>query len=143
MRVEQRFEVERPREEVVAILRRDEMLLGLFPDAKTEIVKREGERKTLCTHYRALGREGTATFHFDFAPDGDVRFEKICDGKIFRELRGEVRFEKRGGGTRVRIALEGRTKSFVPDFTIRIPLQEQVEKMSDALRRCLAAPAEG
>jgi carbon monoxide dehydrogenase subunit G len=135
MRLEKTFDVRRSRDEAVRILEQDETLTSLFPDSETRIVEKQGDRKTVVSRYRALGREGEATFHFDFLMDGSVRFEKVCDGRVWRELRGEVAFEERGQGTRVSIELEGRTKGFVPEFTIRGPMQEQLEQMATALER--------
>ena len=82
-----------------------------------------------------------ATFHFDFEAGGDVRFEKVCDGRIWRELHGAVTLVERKDKTRVRIELEGRTKALVPEFTIRGPMQDQLEQMAKALKRRLGAKA--
>lgn len=136
--MEKEFDVARPRAEAAALLAEDEVLRALFPDAKTEIVGREGRRKTIESHYTALGRSGVATFHFDFEPEGEVRFEKVCDGHVWRELRGTVTLSERKSRTRVRIALEGRTRALVPEFTIRGPMQDQLEQMAKALKRRLA-----
>jgi hypothetical protein len=134
--MEKTFEVKKSRDRSVEVLDQDETLTGLFPDTETRIVGREGDRKTIVSHYKALGREGDATFHFDFLMDGSVRFQKVCDGKVWRELRGEVTFEERGEDrTRVCIEMEGRTKSFVPEFTIKGPMQEQIEQMARALKK--------
>lgn len=141
MRMEKEFEVARPRAEAAALLADDAVLCELFPDTQTEIVGRKGARKTIASHYTALGREGTATFHFDYAPDGDVRFEKVCDGHVWRELRGAVTLTERKDRTRVRIELEGRTKTLVPEFTIRGPMQDQLDQMAKALKRRLAGKA--
>jgi len=141
VRMEKEFDVDRPRAEAAALLADDEMLCALFPDTQTEIVGREGSRKTIESHYTALGREGVATFHFDFAPDGGVRFEKVCDGRVWKELRGAVTLSDRRQGTRVRIELEGRTKALVPEFTIRGPMQDQLDQMARALKRRLAGKA--
>ena len=132
MHLEKRFDVKCAPEVAVHAIASDDTLVGLFPD--TEIVESDGNRKTLCSHYTALGQEGTATFHFTFLPDGDVEFEKVCDGRVWRALSGSVRFETRGKGTRVRIEMEGRTKSLVPEFTIRGPLRDQMDQMAAALR---------
>jgi hypothetical protein len=137
--MEKEFDVDRPRAEAAALLADDAVLCELFPDTETEIVARKGARKTIASHYTALGREGTATFHFDFAPGGDVRFEKVCDGRVWRELRGAVTLTERKARTRVRIELEGRTKTLVPEFTIRGPMQDQLEQMAKALKRRLSA----
>jgi hypothetical protein len=137
VQLERRFDVKRPRDAAAELAAREETLPALFPHAKTEVVARRGDRTTLRAHYRALGREGTATFHFDFLSDGGVRFEKVCDGRVWRELRGAVSFEKRGRGTRVRIELNGRTKTLVPELAIRSAMQEQMDEMALALREIL------
>ncbi len=137
MHLEKQFDVKRPREEAVAIAARDETLLGLFPDTKTEIVSVAGKRRTARTTYTALGREGTATFHFDFRTDGNVDFEKVCDGNVWRELRGTLSFHAQRGATRVRIEMDGRTKSLVPEFTIKGAMRDQIDQMARALRERL------
>jgi hypothetical protein len=35
--------------------------------------------------------------------------------------------------------MTGRTKAFVPEFTIRGPMQDQIERMAAALRMCIEA----
>ena len=134
MRLEKNFDVNRSRDEAVEVVTRDETLLSLFPEGQTELVARDGDRRTTRTRYTALGREGTATFHFTFLLDGNVRFEKVCDGNVWKQLRGEVSFEDRGKRTRVRIELEGSTKAFVPEFTIKGPMTDQIERMAKAVR---------
>jgi hypothetical protein len=129
--------VRKARDAVVAVACRDETLTGLFPETRTEIVASEGDRRTLRSHYRALGREGTATFHFHFLPEGEVRFEKVCDGRVWRELCGVVSFEGRGDRTRVRVEMDGRTKPLIPEFTIRGEMQNQIEQMAQALRETI------
>ena len=137
MHLEKQFDVKRPRAESVAIAARNDTLLGLFPDTKTELVAAEGARRTTRTTYNALGREGTATFHFDFRADGDVDFQKVCDGNVWRELRGTLTFRERAGGTRVCIEMDGRTKGLVPEFTIKGAMRDQIDQMARALRRRL------
>jgi hypothetical protein len=139
--MEKAFDVDRPRSDAAALLADDEVLCALFPDSKTEIVSRSAQRKTVKSHYTALGRAGVATFHFDFQPTGDVRFEKVCDGRVWRELRGAVTLVERKDKTRVQIELEGRTKALVPEFTIRGPMQDQLEQMAKVLKRRLSAKA--
>jgi hypothetical protein len=117
----------------------DETLLGLFSDAKTEIVAREGRRRTTRTHYQALGREGVATFHFDFLPEGTIEFEKVCDGNVWQELVGAVSFRELGEGTRVTLRMDGRTKTFVPEFAIRGEMRKQIDQMASALQACIEA----
>ena len=142
MHLEKQFDVKLSRESAAEIAARESTLLDLFPDSKTEIIESSGNRRTTRTHYTALGREGTATFHFTFQPDGDVAFEKVCDGNVWRELKGSLSFRDRGERTRVRIAMDGRTKSFVPEFTIKGAMRDQIEQMARALRECLAAGAD-
>jgi len=137
--LEKEFSVKRPRAESARIAAQDDTLLGLFPDTRTEIVERVGNRRTACSHYTALGRAGTATFHFTFRDDGDVEFEKVCDGNVWRELKGTLRFRPQGDRTRVQIAMDGRTKALVPEFTIKGAMRDQIEQMADALRRRLEA----
>ena len=139
MRLERRFQVKKPREKVIELIEQDETLTGLFPDTDTRVVDRSGDRRTMVSRYRALGREGEATFHFTFLVDGNVRFEKVCDGKVWRSLRGALRFEERGDKTRVCIELDGRTKRLVPEFTIKGPLEDQIDEMVTALKRRIRA----
>lgn len=134
MHLEKQFDVRRPRSHAVEIAGRDETLLGLFPETKTEIVKSEGNRRTTRSEYSALGRTGTVTFHFTTLDDGDVEFEKVCDGNVWRELKGRLSFEERGERTRVRVAMDGRTKALVPEFTIKGAMRDQLEEMAGALR---------
>ena len=138
MRMDKCFEVGRDRDHAVSVVGREETLARLFPESRTEIVGRKGDRVTARTHYAALGREGVATFHFDYLMDGNVRFEKVCDGNVWKELRGELIFDEPddgGAGCTVTIEMEGRTKGLVPEFTIRGPMKEQLEQMAEALRR--------
>jgi len=139
VRLEKKFEVDRPPEFASRIASLDETLLSLFADAKTEIVEREGNRRTTRSHYNALGREGVATFHFHSLPDGRISFEKVCDGNVWQELSGTVLFEKRGGGTQVTLKMVGRTKALVPEFAIRSPMRDQIEQMASSLRACIEA----
>jgi hypothetical protein len=135
MKLSKEFEVGASRERAEAVLAEDETLTSLFPDTVTEIVAREGRRRTARSRYKLLGQDGEATFHFDAEPDGSVRFEKVCDGRIWKELTGRVTLAARGAKLRVRIDLEGRTKGFVPEFTIKAPLQKQIDDMARALRK--------
>lgn len=138
MRLVKEFEVGKARKTAVALVAKDETLVGLFPDAETEIVERKKDRKTTRSRYRVLGREGEATFHFTFGKDGDVAFSKVCDGRVWKRLDGSLTFEAAGAKkTLVRIAMEGATKTLVPEFTIKGPMQEQIEQMAAALRERL------
>ena len=139
MRLERRFRVRQPREKVIELIEKDETLTGLFPDTDTRVVERSSDRKTTVSRYRALGREGEATFHFTFLVDGNIRFEKVCDGNVWRQLCGTLTFEEESDGTRVSIELDGKTKTLVPEFTIKGPMQEQIDQMAKALKRRIQA----
>ena len=139
MRLERRFQVSQPREKVIELIEKDETLTGLFPDTDTRVVDSDRDRKTTVSRYRALGREGEATFHFTFLVDGNVRFEKVCDGNVWRRLRGTLTFEERGDATRVTVELDGKTKTLVPEFTIKGPMEEQIDQMVTALKRRIKA----
>jgi hypothetical protein len=108
--------------------------VSLFEGAQTEVVKRAGNQLTTHSKFRALGRDSNATFHFTFGADGNVRFEKVCDGRIWKKLEGRITFEERGARTRVRFEMDGATKGFVPEFTIKLPLEQQLDGMARALR---------
>lgn len=140
MHLEKEFTVAQTPEEARRRVANDDALLELFPETRTEIIASEGEQRTVRSHYTALGQPGTATFHFHFGPDEEIRFEKVCDGRVWRELRGCVSFRSRGKGTRVRVTMDGRTKGLVPEFTIRGAMQEQLEQMTTALQERLEAP---
>ena len=139
MHLDKRFEVGTPREACAALLGEDALLIELFPDAENEIIARSEGRKTVVSHYRALGQEGEATFHFDFDPSGDVRFSKVCDGRVWKQLDGRVRLQERGERTRVTLEMDGQTKAFVPEFTIKGPMTQQIEQMARALRSRMEA----
>jgi hypothetical protein len=132
--LERCFDVKQERSVAAAAAATEDTILTLFPDAKTEIVERDGDRVTVRMHYTALGREGEAIFHFTFLLDGGVAFEKVCDGNVWRRLRGSVSFEERGSGTRVQIEMDGATKALVPEITIRGPMKDQIRQMAAALR---------
>ena len=130
MHLETSFVASRSRDEVVQTLFHDGTLVALLP-GRSEIIAREGQRKTTSTQYTALGRDGTAIFHFDFLPDGSIRFEKECDGVVWEELKGEVRVDE-GRETRVWISMRGRTKPLVPEFAIKRPMEDQLLQMTEA-----------
>jgi carbon monoxide dehydrogenase subunit G len=136
MQLETSFAVGRSRDEVVEILFRYDSLVALLP-GRSKIIARGGHRKTTSTQYTALGRDGTAIFHFDFLLDGNIRFTKECDGVVWEELGGEVRVEEENGETHVWISMEGRTKPMVPEFAIKSPMEDQLLQMAEALEALL------
>src|SRR5258705_6256054 len=135
MQLTKEFGVAATRVRACEVLAEHATLTSLFPDAKTEIVARTARRRTAKSLYKLLGQEGEATFHFDTQDDGSVRFAKVCDGRIWKELSGRVTLRERGPKLRVRIEMEGKTKAFVPEFTIKAPLQKQLDDMATALKR--------
>ena len=135
MRLSKEFDVTASRERAQEVLAEDATLTSLFPDTKTEIVGRKGKRRTTKSVYKLLGQEGEATFHFDAGDDGSVSFAKVCDGRIWKELSGRVTLRERGPKLRVTIEMEGKTKGFVPEFTIKAPLQKQLDDMAAALKK--------
>ena len=136
MQVEKTFRVATSRDQVVERLCDDRTLLSLLP-GDTEIIASDGDRRTTRTTYSALGSEGTATFHFTYLMDGNVRFEKVCDGKIWKRLTGSVNVNEDGSGAAISIEMEGTTKAFVPELAIKLPLDEQMKSMTEALRGAL------
>ena len=130
MRLEKEFVVARPRSELVEQLGTDETIRALFPDTEIEH-KPDGSLETR-TRYDGLGI--SREIRFIFTTPQDIHFSKICDGNVWRELKGSLRFRERGGRTRVRIAMDGRTKNFVPEFTIKGAMRDQIEQMAQALR---------
>ena len=129
------FDVTATRARACEVLAEDATLTSLFPATKTEIVARAARRRTTKSLYKLLGQEGEATFHFDTQQDGSVRFAKVCDGRVWKELSGRVTLAERGPKLRVRIEMEGKTKGFVPEFTIKMPLQKQLDDMASGLKR--------
>ena len=135
MKLTKEFDVTATRARASEVLAEDVTLTSLFPDTKTSIVARSARRRTTKSVYKLLGQEGEATFHFDAQGDGGVTFAKVCDGRVWKELSGRVTLQERGAKLRVRIEMEGKTKGFVPEFTIKTPLQKQLDDMAAALRR--------
>ena len=135
MKLTKDFDVTATHARASEVLGEDATLTSLFPDTTTDIVARSGKRRTARSVYKLLGQEGEATFHFDAQDDGGVAFAKVCDGRVWKELSGRVTLQERGPKLRVRIEMEGRTKGFVPEFTIKLPLQKQLDDMATALKK--------
>ncbi|MBW2280641.1 MAG: hypothetical protein JRG76_00110 [Deltaproteobacteria bacterium] len=136
MKIDQEFVVGRSRDDVVDSLDRDDTFAALFPDTSVHSLG-EHSRETR-TPYPGPGRARDIRFVFQTASDGNVRFEKICDGNIWRSLEGEVRAERVDDRmTRVVLTMEGRTRAFVPELTIRAPMREQIVQMAKSLRSLL------
>jgi hypothetical protein len=130
------FIVRRPKAELAQILASDATVTQLFPD--TEIVSSKGGTRETKTRVSALGVESIVRFVFRGAADGGLRFEKICDGRVWRSLVGAIELlPVNDATTRVRLELEGSTKTLVPEFTIRAPMKDQLQQMTRSLRERL------
>jgi len=133
VKLEKEFVVARPRGEVAERFKDDKTLEKLMPDTSIEH-RADGVRETR-TPFAALGRSGELRFLFQNLPDGGLRFEKVCDGNVWRSLDGAIRLDEVDARmTRVRISLDGQTRAFVPELTIRAPMRQQIEQMALALR---------
>lgn len=133
MKLEKEFIVGRGRAELVAELEDDRTLEALFP-ATTVSHTDEGVRETR-TPYSLLGQMRDIRFIFRTLPEGGLSFEKICDGNVWRSLEGAIRLEEIDERmTRVLLEMQGQTRPFVPEITIRVPLREQLEQMAKTLR---------
>ncbi len=133
MKLEKEFVVSRARDAVAKVFEEDETYAALFPD--TRLTSSRGSTRETCTRYSALGQSREIRFVFRTQPDGNVRFEKICDGNVWRSLDGEVLLSAAGASrTKVLLRMEGRTRAFVPEIAIRGPLREQLDQMAEALR---------
>jgi carbon monoxide dehydrogenase subunit G len=136
VKLEKSFVVARPQAVLQPALDDDETFTTLFPD--TRLVSREGSRRVTSTPYTAMGQTRDIQFIFEVLPEGKIQFEKICDGNVWRSLHGEVRIEPEGAeSTRIMIRMEGKTRAFVPELAIRLPMQQQLDEMARALRQRL------
>ena len=127
------FVLRRPRAELVEALEDDETLCKLFPGTRIES-RAGGVRKTV-TPYSALGQTREIRFVFQTLADGDLRFEKVCDGNVWKALDGKIHLEAIDERmTSVRVSMEGRTRAFVPEITIRAPMRDQIDQMARSLK---------
>ncbi|MFI5314656.1 MAG: hypothetical protein ACHQ6T_03065 [Myxococcota bacterium] len=139
MKFESEFVVRRANPELAQILASDATITQLFPD--TEIVSSKAGVRETRTRVSAMGLESIVRFVFRPASDGGLRFEKICDGRVWRSLVGAIRLAPvNDSTTRVQIELDGSTKTFVPEITIRAPMKDQLQQMTRALRERLERP---
>ena len=136
MKLAKEFVVPLGRAEVAKLFDRDATFEALFPD--TRVTKSSGGVRETSTHYSALGQSRDIRFIFETLPSGDVRFEKICDGNVWRSLEGEVALRSEGPDeTRIALRMEGRTRAFVPEIAIRGQMREQLDQMAESLRERL------
>ncbi len=133
MKFENEFVVRRPLQACTSVLESDATITALFPE--TEIVSNAGGVRETRTRVSALGTEAIVRFKFKSRPDGGMRFEKICDGKIWRALEGNISLAAvNAETTRVVITMDGSTRALVPEFTIKAPMKDQLQQMTRALR---------
>jgi carbon monoxide dehydrogenase subunit G len=133
MKLQKEFAVARPRAAVAEALEDDGILEKLFPGTRIEH-PRDGVRETF-TPFSALGSSREIRFLFQTLPDGNMRFEKVCDGNVWRFLEGRIQLDEVDERmTRVGISMTGQTRAFVPDITIRAPMRSQIEDMARVLR---------
>ncbi len=132
MKFENEFVVRRALQSCASVLESDATITSLFPD--TQIVSSDGGVRETRTRVAALGAETIVRFKFKSRADG-MRFEKICDGRIWRSLEGNISLAAvNADTTRVLIAMDGSTRSLVPEFAIKAPMKEQLQQMTRALR---------
>jgi hypothetical protein len=137
VKLEREFVVALPRQRVASVFDDDSTYGSLFPDTRV-VASRAGVRETV-TEWSALGARRDIRFVFRTQADGNLRFEKICDGNVWRSLEGEVRLEPAGPErTRVVLRMEGHTRAFVPELAIRGPMRDQLDLMATALRERLS-----
>jgi carbon monoxide dehydrogenase subunit G len=138
MHLEKEFSVSRSRGDVARALDSDETIAALIPNTRVTS-KGGGVRETL-TRVSVAGVQRELRFVFESRPDGNVRFSKVCDGRIWRSLEGEIRFEDQGGArTRVCLSMDGRTRSLIPELAISGPMRSQLDEMVEALRKRIDA----
>jgi hypothetical protein len=136
VRFDNEFVVRRAKAELAQVLASDATVTRLFPD--TEIVSSQGGTRETRTRVSALGIESIVRFVFKTGADGGLSFSKICDGRVWRSLEGAIRLVAvNDATTRVQIEMDGATRALVPEFTIRAPMQDQLQQMSRALREAM------
>lgn len=124
----------RSREAVCAVLRDSHITGKLFPGTRVRELA-GGVRETI-TPYRALGQTGELRLLFQSLPSGELRFEKVCDGHMWRFLEGRVSVQRLGAlRSAVEIRLEGATRPWIPELPLRGALREQLERLAASLRR--------
>ena len=134
MKLEKEFAVSRPKSDVVGALADDDVLAKIFPGTRVE--HRAGGVRETFTPFKALGQSREIHFFWMTLPDGSLRFEKECNGNVWRSLEGKIAVDEVDDSmTSVRLTMEGSTRAFVPELTIRQPLREQIEDMAKSLRR--------
>ncbi len=132
MKFENEFVVRKPLAACASVLESDATITSLFPD--TQIVSNQGGVRETRTRVSALGAESIVRFKFKSRADG-LRFEKICDGRVWRSLEGNISLAAvNPETTRVQIAMDGSTRALVPEFTIKAPMKDQLQQMTRALR---------
>ena len=131
MHFEREFDVHRPLSEVASLLDDDATIECLLPG--TSVTPRaDGTRETRTA--APLGQSRDVRFQFTRHAEG-LRFQKICDGNIWRSSGWRGPAGEPGDGAHPRAAAHAGTHTdLVPELTIRGPLRIQIDRMSQALR---------
>ncbi|MCE2391890.1 MAG: hypothetical protein J4G09_10475 [Proteobacteria bacterium] len=139
MHLEREFSVPAPRDAVARALDRDSTFEGLFPD--TRVSNRGGGVRETVTRVALAGSSRDLRFVFEVDPLGNVHFRKICDGRIWRSLDGEIRLDALGdSSTRVTVCMDGKSRALVPERALSGPLRSQLDEMVESLRKRVASP---
>lgn len=131
-----------PRDEVARSLDRDSTFEALFPN--TRVTDRGGGVRETVTRVSLAGAARDLRFVFEVDPLGNVHFRKVCDGKIWRSLDGEIRLDALdGSSTRVTVLMDGESRALVPERAISGPMRSQLDEMVEALRARVAGGRAG
>ena len=101
MHLEKDFTVALDRESVAQNLDADETFVALFPD--TKITRQVGSLRETLTRVSIGGVAKELRFVFETGTDGNIDFHKVCDGKIWKELKGRIRLDVEGTGHRLAV----------------------------------------
>ena len=133
MKLRKEFVVGRPCESVLATLCDSRTIEKLLPGTRVE--ERASGARELITSVGAFASDRELRFLLVELPGRGLRFEKICDGNLWRFFEGRIVAEAIDEQMcTVHITLEGETRAFVPELTVRAPLREHLEHQSKALR---------
>ncbi len=132
MHLEKEFSVDVERDQVARILDDDQLYTTLLP--RTEITRSDGGVRETLTRVQVAGTETKLRFVFQTGTNGNVRFHKICEGSVWRKLEGEIRLRPVGGGTRVSVSLDGRTRALVPELPLKGGVRSKLEEIASTLQ---------
>ena len=141
MHLEKQFDVKRPRAEAAQRRWRDDETLAQ-PLPRHEHRDRRAQGQTphdaQPLHARSVARASRPSTS-SFRDDGDVDFEKVCDGRVWRELRGTRDASRTAARARACASRwTGAPRRSCRSSRSAAPMQEQIEQMATALRKRLA-----